>query len=51
MRELVPIEVNCAVEVWAGARDDVALRALAEEHGLRGSVVSLVAAMDSTGST
>ena len=47
MRKLVPIEVDCAVEVWAGARDDVALRALAEEHGLRGSVVRLLAAIDS----
>ena len=37
MRMLVPIEVGCPVEVWAGARDDAALRALAEEHGLRGS--------------
>ena len=51
MRKLVPIEVTCPVEVWAGTRDDVALRELAEEHGLRGSVVRLLAAMDSTGST
>lgn len=51
MRKLVPIEVGCRVEVWAGTRDDVALRTLAEEHGLRGSVVRLLAAMDSAGST
>jgi 5'-3' exonuclease len=51
MRKLVPIEVTCPVEVWAGPRDDTALRALAEEHGLRGSVVRLLAAMESTGST
>jgi 5'-3' exonuclease len=51
MRKLVPIEVGCPVEVWAGSRNDDALRALAEEHGLRGSVVRLLAAMDSTGST
>lgn len=51
MRELVPIEVTCPVEVWAGTRDDGALRELAEQHGLRGSVVRLLAAMDSTGST
>ncbi|MEO8423655.1 MAG: 5'-3' exonuclease H3TH domain-containing protein, partial [Actinomycetota bacterium] len=51
MRKLVPIEVTCPVEVWHGARDDDALRALAEEYGLRGSVVRLLAAMDSTGST
>ena len=42
---------TCPVEVWAGTRDDDALRAFAEEHGLRGSVVRLLAAMDSTGST
>jgi 5'-3' exonuclease len=51
MRALVPIEVTCPVEVWAGTRDDEALRALAEEHGLRGAVVRLLAALDSTGST
>jgi 5'-3' exonuclease len=51
MRKLVPIEVDCTVDVWAGARDDVALRALAEEHGLRGSVVRLLAAIDSTASS
>lgn len=51
MRKLVPIEVGCPVEVWAGSRDDGALRSMAEEHGLRGSVVRLIAALDSTGST
>jgi 5'-3' exonuclease len=51
MRKLVPIEVNCAVEVWAGIRDDVALRALAEAHGLRGSVLRLLAAIDSVASS
>jgi 5'-3' exonuclease len=51
MRKLVPIEVGCPVEVWSGSRDDHALRALAEEHGLRGSVLRLLASMDSTGST
>lgn len=51
MLKLVPIEVGCAVDVWAGSRDDVALRGLAEERGLRGSVVRLLAAMDSAGST
>ena len=51
MRRLVPIEVGCRVEVWAGTRDDDGLRALAEGNGLRGSIVRLLAAMDSTGST
>jgi 5'-3' exonuclease len=50
MRKLVPIETGCPVEVWGGTRDDAALRALGEEHGLRGSVVRLLAALDSTGS-
>jgi 5'-3' exonuclease len=49
MRKLVPIEVGCAVDVWAGTRDDGALRAFADEHGLRGSVVRLMAALDSVG--
>ena len=49
MRKLVPIEVGCAVDVWTGTRDDGALRAFADEHGLRGSVVRLMAALDSVG--
>jgi 5'-3' exonuclease len=49
MRELVPIEVGCSVEVWMGGRDDGALRRLADEHGLRGPVVRLMAALDSVG--
>ena len=47
MRRLVPIEVGCPVEVWAGSRDDEALRVLADEHGVRGSVIRLLAALDS----
>ncbi len=47
MRKLVPIEVGCPVEVWAGTRDDAALRSLADAHGLRGSSVRLLAALDS----
>ena len=51
MRRLVPIESETPLEVWAGRRDDDALRALAERHGLRGPVVRLLAAMDSAGSS
>jgi 5'-3' exonuclease len=51
MRRLVPIESETPLEVWAGRRDDDALRALAEQHGLRGPVVRLLAAMDSAGSS
>jgi 5'-3' exonuclease len=51
MRRLVPIESETPVDVWAGERDDDALRALADEHGLRGPVVRLRAAMESAGSS
>lgn len=51
MRRLVPIETDAALEVWSGRRDDGALRALADEHGLRGPVVRLLAALDSAGTT
>ena len=51
MRRLVPIESGAALEVWSGRRDDGALRALADEHGLRGPVVRLLAALDSAGTS
>jgi 5'-3' exonuclease len=51
MRQLVPIESETTLDIWAGDRDDDALRALAEVHGLRGPVVRLLAAMDSAGSS
>ena len=51
MRRLVPIESETTLDIWAGDRDDDALRALAELHGLRGPVVRLLAAMDSAGSS
>ena len=47
MRLLVPIKTDAPLEMWTGARDDAALRALADDHGLRGPVVRLVAALDS----
>lgn len=51
MRRLVPIESDAALEVWSGRRDDGALRTLADEHGLRGPVVRLLAALDSAGTS
>lgn len=49
MQRLVPIILDAPVEVWAGERDEDALRALAEEHGLRGPVQRLLAALESVG--
>ena len=51
MRRLVPIETDTALEVWSGQRDDAALRMLADEHGFRGPVVRLLAALDSAGTS
>ena len=51
MRRLVPIETDAALEVWSGGRDDAALRNLADEHGVRGPVVRLLAALDSAGTS
>jgi 5'-3' exonuclease len=51
MRRLVPIESDAALEVWSGRRDDGALRTLADEHGFRGPVVRLLAALDSVGTS
>jgi 5'-3' exonuclease len=51
MRRLVPIETDTALEMWSGQRDDGALRTLADEHGVRGPVVRLLAALDSAGTS
>ena len=47
MRQLVPINVEAPLEVWAGAADPDVLRELAEANGLRGPVQRLQAAMES----
>ncbi|GIU98113.1 MAG: 5'-3' exonuclease [Actinomycetota bacterium] len=47
MRQLVPIHAQARLTVWAGERDDDALRRLAERHGLVGPVGRLIAALDS----
>jgi 5'-3' exonuclease len=51
MRRLVPINVDANLEVWTGDRWDDALHALAEEHGLKGPVQRLLAALDSVAAT
>jgi 5'-3' exonuclease len=47
MRRLVPVNAVAPLSVWSGARDDAALRAFGEEHGLKGPVQRLLAALDS----
>lgn len=49
MQRLVPINLDAPLDVWAGDRDDEALKALAEEHGFRGPALRLLAALDSAG--
>lgn len=49
MRELVPVNSVAPLEITGGDRDDEATKKLAEEHGLRGPVQRLLAALD-TGS-
>jgi 5'-3' exonuclease len=51
MRELVPIRSVAPLSVWAGDRDDEALSAFAEVHGLKGPARRLLAALDSVGTT
>lgn len=47
MRAVVPIKLDAPVERWAGERDDAALRALADDLGLRGPARRLLAVLDS----
>jgi 5'-3' exonuclease len=49
MRRLVPVNSGAPLSVWSGGRDDAALRELGEEHGIRGPVQRLLAALDSAG--
>ncbi len=48
MREIVPVNATAPLAAWAGTRDDAALKAMADRHGLRGPVTRLLAALDST---
>src|SRR5688572_10568592 len=47
MRRLVPVNAVAPLTVWSGARDDSALKAFADEHGLKGPIQRLQAALDS----
>jgi hypothetical protein len=49
MRTLVPVNADAPMTMWSGARDDAALRDLADRTGLRGPVQRLMAALDRTG--
>jgi 5'-3' exonuclease len=51
MRRLVPINADPPLSVWSGERDEVALRALAEELALKGPVQRLLAALESVGAS
>jgi 5'-3' exonuclease len=47
MRRLVPVNAVAPLTVWSGGRDEDALKAFADEHGLKGPVQRLLAALDS----
>jgi 5'-3' exonuclease len=49
MQQLVPVNPDAPLEIRRGKRDDDALRALADELGLRGPVTRLIAALDLLG--
>jgi 5'-3' exonuclease len=51
MRRLVPVNATAPLSVWSGERDEGALKAIAEEHALRGPVQRLLAALDSAGTS
>ncbi|HZB02346.1 MAG TPA: 5'-3' exonuclease [Actinomycetota bacterium] len=51
MRRLVPVNAIAPLSVWSGERDDAALKALADEHALKGPVQRLLAALDSAGAS
>ena len=48
MLRLVPVNADAPIEVWAGERDDDALRALGEEFAIRGPVQRIQAALDAS---
>jgi 5'-3' exonuclease len=45
MQTLVPVNADAPMTLWSGTRDDVELRELAEDWGLRGPVQRLAAAL------
>jgi 5'-3' exonuclease len=48
MRQLVPINADAPLTLWAGDRDDAALRAMADQLALKGPVQRLLAALDAS---
>lgn len=46
VRRIVPIRSDAALSRWAGERDDATLTGLAKEHGVRGPIQRLLAAVD-----
>jgi 5'-3' exonuclease len=46
MQRLVPVNATAPVEVWAGDRDDEALRAFADDRAFKGPAQRLLAALD-----
>jgi 5'-3' exonuclease len=51
MLKIVPVNAEAPLSLWAGDRADEALTHHAQEHGQRGPVQRLLAALDSSGST
>jgi 5'-3' exonuclease len=51
MRRLVPVNDTAPISVWAGSRNDDALRELAEHRRLKGPTQRVLAALDSAGAT
>jgi 5'-3' exonuclease len=51
MQRLVPVKADAKLQLWAGDRDDEALKTLADDLGLRGPAQRLMAALDSVGAS
>jgi 5'-3' exonuclease len=51
MQRLVPVNAEAKLQLWAGDRDEEALKALADDLGVRGPAQRLMAALDSAGAT
>lgn len=47
MERLVPVNIDAPLDLWGGERDDIELKTIADELGLRGPVQRLLAALDS----
>jgi hypothetical protein len=49
MRRLVPVNAEAPLSLWAGDRDEAALKEVATELGLKGPAQRLLAAQATTG--